>query len=544
MKRIYRLNAWFFLILVALGMPKAEAAGLTSWTTPLFSGAGSCAFCHDQANSSLTDAKGGSVSITEDWRGTMMSHAFKDPLWRAVMEAEVMARPKLKSYIEDKCLTCHAPMPRTQQAHDRQGELSFATAKLAPLASEGVGCTFCHQIQPTHLGKPASFSGHYDIQPTRQIFGPYDDVLTMPMQRHVNYTPELGSHMQDSSLCATCHTLHTPILGPDLEVIGQFPEQTPFLEWQASDYPRNGKHCQDCHMQRLDEPIKISSRPPWLDPRQPFWRHQFVGGNVFMLQFMARHAKAIDPNASDETLATTVSRAREQLRHAARVEAVGHRETNTLHLDVTVANLAGHKFPTGHPYRRAWLHVRVADARGRTLFESGAPGDRGDLLDAATSWMPHFDQITQPNQVQIYESVMGDAEGRRTYGLLRATKYLKDNRLPPRGFPDVVDADIAVRGQATSDANFNPSGRGTDQVAYRIDLGRTEGPLEATVALLYQSVPPEAVAHLDSVQGEASRAFMKFYRQADKTPETVHQITLHIEASRPNEPSSAGKRLP
>ena len=34
-------------------------------------------------------------------------------------------------------------------------------------------------------------------------------------------------------------------------------------------------------------------------------------------------------------------------------------------------NLAGHKFPTGHPYRRAWLHVRVSDPAGRVLFESG-----------------------------------------------------------------------------------------------------------------------------------------------------------------------------
>lgn len=35
-----------------------------------------------------------------------------------------------------------------------------------------------------------------------------------------------------------------------------------------------------------------------------------------MLQLMANQAKAIEPNAPADTLAKTVSRAREQLRHA------------------------------------------------------------------------------------------------------------------------------------------------------------------------------------------------------------------------------------
>lgn len=529
MKRIL-LQGWGALILLAgPGLVLDATAELTSWTTSLFSGAGNCTFCHDQSGQALTDAKGGSVSIIEDWRGTMMSHAFKDPLWRAVMEAEVLAQPKIRPFIEDKCQTCHAPMPHTQHWHDRKGELAFAEAKLAPLAEEGVGCTLCHQIQPDHLGEPASFSGHYEIRPTRRIFGPYEDVLTMPMQRHVDYTPEFGRHVQNSALCATCHTLYTPILGPANDVIGRFPEQTPFLEWRASEYAKSGKHCQDCHMQRLDEPIKVSARPPWLEKRQPFWRHQFVGGNAFMLQLMANRAKAIEPNAPTDTLAMTVSRAREQLRHAARIEAVGQREGNALRLAVTVANLAGHKFPTGHPYRRAWLQVRVTDPQGRAVFESGAPGPGGELSGVGAGYTPHFDRITRPDQVQIYESVMGDAEGRRTYGLLRATTYLKDNRIPPRGFPAKVGDDIAVKGDAGTDDNFNPDGSGTDQVVYQVDLGRSKGPIQVIVTLLYQAVPPEAVARLGSAKGEAAEMFIRFYRRADKTPETVQQVRMRIE---------------
>ncbi len=529
MQRMNWLGLWSILVLAGPGTCGAAAPELSGWNTSLFSGAGNCAFCHDQFGAALRDAKGESVSITEDWRGTMMAHAFKDPLWRAVMEAEVSARPGLKSFIEDKCQTCHAPMPHAQQSHDGQGPLGYAAAKLAPLAEEGVGCTLCHQIQPDHLGGEASFSGHYTIRPTRRIFGPYRDVLTMPMQRHVNYTPEFGSHVQESGLCATCHTLYTPILGPTNEVMGRFPEQTPFLEWRASEYARNGKHCQDCHMQRLDEPIKVSARPPWLDARQPFWRHQFVGGNAFMLRLMAARERVIEPNAPADILADTLNRAREQLRHAARIEAVGRREGNELRLDVTVANLAGHKFPTGHPYRRAWLHVLVTDARGKPVFESGAPGRDGTLSGVGEGYAPHVDRITRPEQVQIYESVMGDADGRRTYGLLRARTYLKDNRIPPRGFASDAGEDIAVKGSAAKDANFNADGTGTDRVRYEVDLGRSPGALRVLVALLYQAVPPESVAALASVQGEAAETFTRLYRRADKAPEVVQRVTLRID---------------
>ena len=55
------------------------------------------------------------------------------------------------------------------------------------------------------------------------------------------------SHIRDAELCATCHTLYTKALGPDGKVIGELPEQMPYLEWLNSDY-RDKQTCQDCHM--------------------------------------------------------------------------------------------------------------------------------------------------------------------------------------------------------------------------------------------------------------------------------------------------------
>lgn len=515
--------------ILALACP-ARGAELTDATSTLFSGSANCAFCHDQWGRGLTDQQGRDVSIGGDWRATMMAHSFKDPLWRAVMEAEVEEHPKLKGFIEDKCQTCHAPMARTQASLDGTKELSLARAKTMPLAGDGVSCTVCHQIQAGNLGLATSFTGHYEIRGTREIFGPYANVFTGPMQNHVNYTPKFGAHVQDSKLCATCHTLFTPILDEEGRITGQFPEQVPYLEWRNSDYAARGKHCQDCHMPRLDEPIKISSRPPWLEPRQPFWRHQFVGGNAFMLTLLKNHASSLRPNAELAQFDRTIAQTRRQLEKAATVSVKGQREGGVLVVRVEVENLTGHKFPTGHPYRRAWLHVRVSDPSGRTLFESGATDKEGRIRGLVGDHAAHHDVITQPGQVQIYEAVMGDAKGQVTRSLLRAATYLKDNRLPPHGFraagPDYDQ--VAIRGAAAQDSNFNAGGSGLDEVTYRIDLGPTAGARVVEVELLYQSVPPESVARLLQGRGPAAKEFSALYRTADKRPEIVHQSRIGL----------------
>lgn len=54
-----------------------------------------------------------------------------------------------------------------------------------------------------------------------------------------------------------------------------------------------------------------------------------------------------------------------------------------------------------------------------------------------------------PDQVRIYEPIMGHSDSAVTYTLLRAAKYLKDNRLLPPGFvKQDAPVDIAVYGAA------------------------------------------------------------------------------------------------
>src|SRR5512139_3857304 len=115
------------LAVVLAGVTLASAE-LANFETPWFSGAGNCAFCHDPWNANRAVRPGEAAVLATDWRATMMAHAFKDPLWRAVMEAEVKERPELKSFIENKCQTCHAPLARSQAHADGTNELAFAAA--------------------------------------------------------------------------------------------------------------------------------------------------------------------------------------------------------------------------------------------------------------------------------------------------------------------------------------------------------------------------------------------------------------------------------
>ena len=86
-------------------------------------------------------------------------------------------------------------------------------------------------------------------------------------------------------------------------------------------------------------------------------------------------------------------------RHAAKLSVKGDRSRDSLQLRITVENQAGHKFPTGHPYRRAWLHVRVTDREGRVVFESGAVDAEGRIAGLSGGYEPHHDVITNHSQV-------------------------------------------------------------------------------------------------------------------------------------------------
>jgi hypothetical protein len=99
---------------------------------------------------------------------------------------------------------------------------------------------------------------------------------------------------------------------------------------------------------------------------------------------------------------------------------------------------------------------------------------------------PHYTEIRGGDQVQIYESILGDVNGAVTTGLLSGVRYLKDNRLLPLGFDKrTAEPDIAVHGGALDDPDFVAA---SDRVRYSVAVGDAQGPFLVQVELLYQPI--------------------------------------------------------
>ncbi|NNE71317.1 MAG: hypothetical protein HKN29_13260 [Rhodothermales bacterium] len=530
------------LVLLPVSMAVVLMSGQSAGDLPrdqsaLFSGSGNCASCHTpdaQDPAALRGADGSDVSPPSFWRGTMMANAAKDPLWQAKVSAEVAANPSLAEAIEDKCSTCHAPMGRTE-AREEGRLYSLAEMNADPLALDGVSCTVCHQIDPDNLGQDESFSGGYAIGHDQTIYGPYTEPFGWPMLAMSGYEPVFGEHMGSSELCATCHTLFTDSVDETGQVTGRLPEQTPYLEWLNSSYPGEDIQCQTCHMPVESAPVPIANTPRGLDARAPFYRHEFVGGNAFMLSVLRDNAEELGVTAETVHFDSTIARTRRMLASSATVTAEPIWDGDTLEVAVSVQNWSGHKLPTGYPSRRVWLEVKLQRPSGETVFHSGAWNASGSLLAGEGGLEPHRDVIRSENQVQIYESVLGTPSGDVTYGLLRASQYLKDNRIPPVGWKadGPRGEDAAVEGRATSDGNFNRGaigeGSGSDRVTYRIPAG--DGGYLLEVNLLYQSVRPNYVADLFGYDTEAVDRFERMYEATENAPERIASTAVEVGAS-------------
>jgi Cytochrome c554 and c-prime len=518
-----------------------RGAPLPLWDTSLFSGPGVCAICHQSDGNVLMGPGGEDLSPTTDWRSTMMANAFRDPLFRAKLESEVARHPALQTVIEDTCLTCHSPMARTQAIHDGAAGLTLAGAASSEVAQGGVSCTLCHQIQPDGLGELPSYSGGFEIRDGRIIYGPYEDLQAQLMQTVSNFDSAFGPQVMQSELCATCHTLFVPYVDDGGAVVGEFPEQTPYLEWLNSVYAEGSeeRQCQDCHMPPVYDVVVISSLPPALHSQSPFWRHHFVGGNALMGSVLRDHGDALGVTAEAGQFETTITRAEAMLASGVDLAIEQVEIGDPLRVTVAVTNHAGHKFPTGYPARRAWLRVTARDASGGVVFDSGAWDAEGEILGLDADFEPHHDVISSSDQVLIYEAIVGDINGDVTHTLLRQAQHLKDNRLPPRGFT-AAGASIehtAIVGLAALDPNFNrdagAEGTGQDLVAYEIAAAENLYPLTVEVSLLYQSVSPRFAADLFTSDTSAVDAFEVMWTSADRTPITVATASREIHASVP-----------
>jgi hypothetical protein len=489
---------------------------------PLFHTSDRCVACHN----GLLTASGDDVSIGFDWRASIMANSSRDPYWQASVRRETLDHAQSAAAIEDECAVCHMPIVRYEAKQQGRHAQVFAHLPFRAddedlrAASDGVSCSVCHQIGAERLGTRESFNGGFVVQPlngdARPEYGPFEiqpGHTRIMVSSSEGYRPTQSDHIRRSELCATCHTLITQALGPDGRVIGQLPEQVPYQEWLHSDY-RDKESCQSCHMPLVEQPAPITR--VFGKPRQGMRRHVFVAANFFVLRMLNRYRDTLDvaalpqelTAAADGTLAFLGSRAARLKVENVQVNA------GRLRADVVVENLGGHKLPTAYPSRRAWLHVAVRDVKGQMLFESGAlnadgsiQGNDNDANPAA--FEPHYEEVRSADQVQIYESILGDPQGAVTTGLLSAVRYVKDNRLLPRGFDKgTAEHEIAVQGGAIDDADF---AGGSDRVRYSAEIGNAAGPFTVTAELLYQPIGFRWANNLKAYKAAEPQRFTAYY---------------------------------
>lgn len=495
----------------------------------LFATSDNCISCH----SDIHAPDGEDISIGYQWRASMMGNAARDPYWHAAIRRETLDHPAAKEVIEDTCSTCHMPMQRFQaHANGQLGEVlsyleTFRSVTTPPveqanlaLSMDGVSCTVCHQVRSDNFGREESFDGGYVIDVStppeqRQLFGKYDvdNGRSRVMHSATGFTPTQSDHLAQSEFCASCHTLFTNALDDSGNLAGTLPEQVPYPEWLESSYVETDS-CQSCHMPTVEGEAPLSS--VLAQPRADVSRHSFMGANAFMLRILSRYRDELGVIALPQELEAAAERAEDHLAtKAARIEIQNARNVDgRIEFDVSLNNLAGHKLPTAYPSRRVWLHVLVRDANGTVIFESGQPNSDGSIAgnnnDAdGAIFEPHYERISEPDQVQIYEAIMGNYADEVTTGLLYGARFLKDNRIPPLGFEkESVPHEVAVIGVAMQDGDF---GAGADNISYSIAVDGEGGNWTVLAELLYQSISYRWAKNLEDYNSFETERFVRYF---------------------------------
>jgi hypothetical protein len=202
------------------------------------------------------------VEPTFNWRGGMMSHAARDPIfWAAVAVAEQDFVPNLTVWTNlypgatpdtggagDLCIRCHTP-------DGWLGGRSIPTSGAALTTADidgGVSCDLCHRLVDPgsaegrslvsagreaywtnpETGQVEGFygSGQYVVDPGNAKRGPYDNAEA----RHQFLA---SSFQRSGDLCGTCHDVSNPAAGALAPNSGRLDEGVQLGPRAAFEYP-------------------------------------------------------------------------------------------------------------------------------------------------------------------------------------------------------------------------------------------------------------------------------------------------------------------
>ncbi len=495
------------------------------------------------------------------------------------------------------CMVCHRMQERPQPADDKRPYLQFFLE--------------------------TSVTGNLYYGPKNEVYGPFkdDEITAYPMQHALGVTPKHSPFLQSSRMCGSCHTVTLPAVDSpvtpehknelnDSQIVKEFEnfhhhvEQATYLEWLNSAFENEfktqnpqAKSCQDCHMSSglvdeendihldsLETRMAIIQDTTYPDAenlaahkklevpirKKGFKRHNFSGLNLFLLELFEQFDDVLGVRTDDYMTGSDqdIEHARQEFLRTARektadLDLVTHWNSGgAIEAEVTITNKAGHRFPTGVGFRRAFLELLVveqpesSDGEERIVWGSGRTNSLGIIVDEngqplkteffepnadeTASYQPHHVQISSQDQVQIYESLLCNAKNSFTTSFIHGCSTRKDNRLLPLGWtangPDpalsgrYLEATYPV-GAAASDPQYR-NGSGTDTVNYRIALPDDVDPsrVQVRATLYYQAIPPYFLRNIfrTSPEGEATQRLYFLLSHADFTGTAIENWKLQI----------------
>jgi hypothetical protein len=419
-------------------------------------------------------------------------------------------------------------------------------------------------VSPLEYFLKTSITGHFQVTAPDRLFGPFkdDEIAPYPMETGTGIKPEFNSYIKSSRMCGSCHTIDLPVVDsskPDEMKI----EQATYLEWLNSQYQTefgvpgaNAKSCGDCHMpgnyhsekKGIDVPqiqqkiaIVEDETYPAAEHRVPtdkitvrvrkegFRRHEFLGLNVFLLQMFDQFNDVLGVRKDDymsgskTDLQDAIDNFVRQARSDTAQVTISSTVTGAQQIEakVAVTNLTGHRFPSGVSFRRMFVELLVTDDKQNVVWASGRTNGLGVIVDGSGKplpseffaeykdsrgqvrqrYQPHYEIISAQDQVQIYEELSLDADGKFTTNFTRRDVQVKDNRLLPIGWtskgPDpslngrYLDA-THPEGSAAKDPDYQDGRAGTDHITYKIKLppGVDASKCRVQATLYYQTIPP------------------------------------------------------
>lgn len=332
-----------------------------------------CSACHNE--------------IYEEWRSSIMSYSWDDPIYRALLRK---ASEATEGKVDHFCTGCHTPIGLLS------GKINTEVNRQLPgekdeIALPGVDCEACHNIR----GVSGLENGAYvmnDLNGTEKIkFGPRVDSVSPYHQTEFS-----GLHTR-SELCGTCHNVSHPF--------NDVPIERTYDEWFESAYRVKGVECQDCHMQ------KVAGKSAIMGPeREDRASHHFGSANTTILEYFGQKENA--------------ERARTLLKTSAQLDFVQQPQVvqpgGYVNVAIKVTNTgAGHKLPTGFPEgREVWVDFRVTDEQDKEIFRLGRIKD-GKTEPGTKNFKVH----------------LGNKEGKEVeVEVWEVDRILSDNRILPLGY--------------------------------------------------------------------------------------------------------------